>query len=308
MLDGQAPALTNPLVIKKCSVFELETNSNFSALMAEYADELAIDGLPHPSAKMEMYRNLYTTGTLYPFGAFFEDKLIGLINVLMVMNQHYGTEIAVSESYFVAKEYRKTGAGNKLRIEAENCAKKLNSPGFFISAPKDGPLAKYLAGLESYIETGSVFFNKFSKSIVPAMTDAAIDKVRELEKFVLQAPQTAVRTTHSLHGGVYTRTIVLPGGSVLTGALIKIATTLIVSGEVTVYVGDFCMEIRGYNVIAASAHRKQAFVAHKDTTITMIFATDVKTVEEAEEIFTDEAHLLSSRLPDALNHFIITGE
>lgn len=143
---------------------------------------------------------------------------------------------------------------------------------------------------------------------IPSMSNAAIDKVRQLEKITLQAPQVDIRTTHSLHSGVYTRTIMIPAGVILTGALIKIPTTLIVCGRTTVFIGDQPKDIDGYNVIAASANRKQAFVAHDDTYITMIFCTNAKTVEEAEEQFTDEAHLLSSRRPGSLNDFIITEE
>lgn len=140
------------------------------------------------------------------------------------------------------------------------------------------------------------------------MTDVAIDKVRQLTDIISQYPQTDIVTTHSLHGGVYTRTIMIPAGVILTGALIKIPTTLIVSGKVTVYVGEQPSHFDGYNVLAASANRKQAFVAHTDTYLTMIFKTDAVTVEEAEEQFTDEFLLLSSRHPESINHFIITGE
>lgn len=143
---------------------------------------------------------------------------------------------------------------------------------------------------------------------VPAMSDAALNKVRALEKIVLEHPQTNIPTIHTLHGNVYTRTIMIPADVVLTGALIKIATTLIICGDITVYVGEKAICLTGYNVLAASANRKQAFVAHSDTYITMTFHTQAKTVEEAEDQFTDDAHLLMSRHDDALNTFIITGE
>lgn len=143
---------------------------------------------------------------------------------------------------------------------------------------------------------------------ISAMDANSIDRVRELEQIVLSAPQVETPTTHTLHSGVYTRTIMISAGVILTGALIKIATTLIVCGDVAVYVGDKSIRLNGYNVYAASANRKQAFVAYTDTYITMIFKTYVKTVEEAEEQFTDDAHRLMSRHTDALNNFIITGE
>ncbi len=132
-------------------------------------------------------------------------------------------------------------------------------------------------------------------AIIPAMSESAIDLVRQLETEVLKAPQIDMPTQHVLHAGVYARTICLPADGVLTGALIKIATTLIVSGDTTVFTDDGLVRLTGYNVLLASAGRKQAFVAHADTHITMLFATRARTVQEAEEEFTDEHQLLMSR-------------
>lgn len=142
---------------------------------------------------------------------------------------------------------------------------------------------------------------------ISSMTEMAINSVRELEEYTLAAPQTEIPTSHVFHAGVYARTIMVPAGVILTGALIKIATILIVSGNVIVYVGEESRELHGYNVFSASAHRKQAFIAKTDTYLTMVFATDVLTVEEAEEEFTDEFDRLSSRRSDAVNHIVVTG-
>ena len=143
---------------------------------------------------------------------------------------------------------------------------------------------------------------------IPAMTELAIDNVRQLEELVLKVPQTAIPTDHILHAGVYARTIMIPAGVVLTGALIKVATVLVVEGDCIVYIGDESKEIHGYNVFAASAGRKQAFVARTDTYLTMVFATDATNVDKAEEEFTDEFELLFSRADGAVNHVTITGE
>lgn len=140
------------------------------------------------------------------------------------------------------------------------------------------------------------------------MSVMAIDNVRQLETYTLQATQTEIPTSHIFHAGVYARTIRIPSGVILTGALIKIATVLIMQGDCIVYIGDEAVERNGYHVFAASANRKQAFIAKTDTYLTMIFPTDVKTISEAEEQFTDEFERLSSRRDDAINHVIVTGE
>jgi len=143
---------------------------------------------------------------------------------------------------------------------------------------------------------------------IPPMSDTCIDKVRQLEEMNSVAPQIFIPTSHLLHGGLYSRTIKIPAGVLLTGALIKIATTIIVSGNIVAYIGDGVLELDGYNIIPASANRKQAFVANTDTYMTMIFPTLAETVEEAEKEFTDEVDMLSSRKHDEGNHVIITGE
>jgi hypothetical protein len=147
-----------------------------------------------------------------------------------------------------------------------------------------------------------------AEQCIPAMGDAAIDRVRRLEAELLTWPQTGIATDHVLHGGMYARTIVIPAGAALTGAFIRAPTLLIFDGCATVTVGDDVVTLTGRRVLSASAGRKQAFLAHADTSLTMVFATQAKTVGEAEAEFTDEAHLLVSRKPGAINYVNITGE
>lgn len=143
---------------------------------------------------------------------------------------------------------------------------------------------------------------------IPAMSQQAIDKVRELEAALLTMPQIAMATEHVLHGGMYSRTICVPAGVALTGVFIWVPTLLIVNGDATVNTAEGGRRLTGHNVLAASAHRRQAFLAHADTYLTMVFATQAKTVAEAEDEFTNEARLLFSRKPEAVNHITITGE
>lgn len=145
------------------------------------------------------------------------------------------------------------------------------------------------------------------RASLPAMDADAIDKVRALEVQAMAQQQVEIETMHLIHAGLYQRTIKIPAGVMLTGALVKIATTLIVSGDCIVYIGGETIRLTGYHTLPASAGRKQAFVAVTDTFLTMSFATDATSVEQAEEQFTDEVHLLASRRSD-LNMTMITGE
>jgi hypothetical protein len=148
-----------------------------------------------------------------------------------------------------------------------------------------------------------------SENRIPAMKEMAIDKVRQLSKIESEKPQVKICTHHLIHAGMYARTIIIPKGVLLTGALIKKATILIVEGNALAYTGDDTpIPVGNHSIIAASANRKQAFYAREDTHLTMIFTTCAKDIEMAENEFTDEARLLFSRAPDAHNIITITGE
>ena len=143
---------------------------------------------------------------------------------------------------------------------------------------------------------------------IPAMSSSAIAKVDALAEFSRQFPQEEIETHHVIHGGMYARTISIKAGDMLTGALVKIPTMLVINGDVTVFADNESFRLTGFHVLPASANRKQAFIAHADTAMTMIFASDATTVHDAENEFTDEAHGLMSRAEDAKNFIIITGE
>ena len=146
-----------------------------------------------------------------------------------------------------------------------------------------------------------------TRSAIAPMTPEAIDKVRQLEARTAELEQVEIPTDHVLHGGMYARTIRIPAGVLLTGAHIKRATMLVISGHVTVFIGAGTIEIAGYQVLPASAGRKQAFLAHADTFVTMLFPSEAASIEAAENEFTDEADRLLSRR-QACESITITGE
>lgn len=130
---------------------------------------------------------------------------------------------------------------------------------------------------------------------LPAMTDDQIDLVCRAEEALHDAPQTEITTNHLFHAGMYARTMRLPAGNVLVGALVKVPTVVFFSGEADVFIGDQTIRLSGFHVIPADAMRKQMFLAHTDCDITAIFPTDAKTVEAAEAQATDKPDTLLSR-------------
>lgn len=144
---------------------------------------------------------------------------------------------------------------------------------------------------------------------LPAMTGDALDKVRALESEMAQHPQVEMPTQHLLHAGLYARTICIPAGVLLSGALIKRATVLVIQGDCTVFIGDETLRLDGYHVLPASAGRKQVFWAHADTHVTMLFPTDAQSVDQSEREFTDEYdRLMSCRQGYQGDRIMITGE
>lgn len=132
-------------------------------------------------------------------------------------------------------------------------------------------------------------------TLIEPMNDDALQKVRDLEALTQQLPQTEIPTDHVLHAGMYARTILIPAGTILTGALIELPTILIIQGDADVFTGEDTHRLTGYHVIAAQAGRKQAFVTHADTHVTMIFTTEAEHIAQAEDEFTKEADRLLSR-------------
>ena len=139
------------------------------------------------------------------------------------------------------------------------------------------------------------------RTAITAMRPEAIDLVYRLEAINLARPQTELRFEHDFHAGVYARTMIvpdLPKGQccLITSAFIRIPTLLIAQGEALFYIGeDEPLTLTGSSIVQAAAGRKHACLAQANFRITMIFATSAKTIEEAEEEFTNEAYMLQSR-------------
>lgn len=149
-------------MIRKTTIAEFFSAPNIKQLLDEYAEESALHGLPHPKAKIDLYEHLEAMGSIYPLAAFVDDVMIGFAFVLSPILPHYSAKVSVMESFFVAKEYRKTGAGIKLRQAAESHAKEVEALGLLISAPLGSDLAEMLPRM-GYKETNRVFFKGFNE-------------------------------------------------------------------------------------------------------------------------------------------------
>lgn len=130
---------------------------------------------------------------------------------------------------------------------------------------------------------------------IPATPYQALEAIKAWEKRALGHKQCPLQTTHNLHAGIYSRTVRIPAGAVITGALIKIPTVLTIVGSMQISIGSAIYEIDGLTTFDCEPGRKQIMAAKTDCFVTMAFASNAKTVAEAEEEFTDEAEMLLSR-------------
>jgi GNAT superfamily N-acetyltransferase len=130
--------------------------------MAEYVVESAIPGMPPPTLDRGAYHLLERTGAATMLSATEGEALLGFLHLLVYRNPHYSAQLAVVESYFVAKEHRSTGAGLALRREAERVASELGAVGMIIVAPVGGQLARVLSKIPEYAASNTAFFRKLA--------------------------------------------------------------------------------------------------------------------------------------------------
>ena len=272
---------------------------NWSALLDAYAAECGNTGIGTPEMQVNTYRALEASGALKIAAAYHDGELAGFLFYLLAVLPHYGRLVAVSESYFVDPARRDTGAGLALLRAAEAGATDAGAVGLLMSAPAGGRLDRMLAA-SRYEHTNAVWFKRLGamaepiKSL-PAMTSDAIGKAREAEARLLAMPQIDLPVSHALHAGMYHRSITIPAGVAITGALIRVPTLLVIDGDCEVFTGAEVATLEGRNVLQCQPNRKQVFLARSDTHLTMIFTTAAATVDEAENEFTGEAARLQSR-------------
>lgn len=123
------------------------------------------------------------------------------------------------------------------------------------------------------------------------------DQVAELERLILAVPQVDLQTKHELSGKVYSRTIYIPAGTVLTGATHKKDHINIVFGDITVSTDDGMKRLEGHHIIPTKAGIKRAGYAHADTIWTTLCHTELSDIAAIEDELVVESEKLQTRLP-----------
>lgn len=125
--------------------------------------------------------------------------------------------------------------------------------------------------------------------------------VAVIEQAALQLPQIDLSTTMLAHGGLCARTILIPAGTLLTGALTNLPNICIVCGDITVTTDDGPQRLTGFNVLPAAPGVKRVGIAHADTYWTTVWRTELTDPQAIEDEMTDETGLLQTRRP-AIGH------
>lgn len=144
------------VTIRQCTVEEIQNAPNIDALMDEYAAESHVAELPAPNVQWGHYKAMEDMGTWQVFGAFIDATLIGFISVVSNKLPHHGATVAITESFFVAREHRKTGVGLKLLRSAEQNARNVGSPCLLVNAPHGSSLDSVMPRI-GYRHTSTVY-------------------------------------------------------------------------------------------------------------------------------------------------------
>lgn len=131
--------------------------------------------------------------------------------------------------------------------------------------------------------------------VIPFDQPPSRERVEQIEQLILQTPQVDLKTTHELSGGVYARTIIIPAGTVLTGAAHKKDHLNIMQGDITVSTDHGMKRMTGQHVIPTKAGYKRIGYAHEDTIWTTVCHTDLMDVEEIEAELVEEPEKLQTR-------------
>lgn len=125
--------------------------------------------------------------------------------------------------------------------------------------------------LSKYIESSLATTANKKQAVLPVINTFlslpdVIDKIEEMEKRMLSEPQIDIPPIETFVNGMYTRQIVIPKDTLLTGRVYKEPyVDIMISGDITLTTPEGVKRLKGYNVCDGNSGRKRAGYAHEDT-------------------------------------------
>ena len=118
------------------------------------------------------------------------------------------------------------------------------------------------------------------------------EKIQRLEHFLLELPQVETPVTHDFCEGLYSRTMFIPKGTVLTGAIHRSENFMFIrSGDITVWTEEGMKRVQGGFMTKSFEGAKRVGYAHEDTLLTTVHfnPTNETNPEELWNLFTVES-------------------
>lgn len=118
---------------------------------------------------------------------------------------------------------------------------------------------------------------------------ASILSILALEHEILKYPQTELPLKHDFVDGVYARSMFIPAGTVLTGAVhTRDCFTVIRYGEMMIYTEEGMQRVKAGDMLPSKAGIKRAGLAIQDTYITGFMAnpTNETDLDKIWELYT----------------------
>ena len=157
MTQSETTAADAEVAYRRVAFEQLESDPSWSRIVAEYADECRIAGMPPCECQGDMYRVLESSGSMHVIGAYAGGELVGFCNLIITTLPHYGKVVGTTESIFLSKEWRRTGAGLGLLRAAELVSREFGAVALLMTAPHGGSMER-LMPMVGYRHTNTVFF------------------------------------------------------------------------------------------------------------------------------------------------------
>ena len=122
-----------------------------------------------------------------------------------------------------------------------------------------------------------------------------VESVRALEELMLTLPQVVMEPHTLTHGKVSARAVLIPAGTVLTGAQTNLDNVCIVLGDITVTTDAGPQRITGFGMLPANRGAKRVGQAHADTWWICVHHTELTDPRAIEDEMTDESASLQNR-------------
>ena len=135
-----------------------------------------------------------------------------------------------------------------------------------------------------------------------------------LEGVMRQMPQVTIEPTHAFAHGLYSRSILIPKGTLLTGKVHKQDDLqIMVYGDCAVKTELGEKRLQGFHMFPSKAGYKQIGLAHEDTLWVTVHATTETDLDRLEELlFEDEPRILDFKTgapqPEVIDYYCMLAE